>query len=166
MLAEYAFTCCRVCGGDINLDAEICPICGSQQQVKNMASYTLQIIGLAVLGFFGITLLGIMSAYAIPKLIIIRTNTCNAIALRNVTTAKAGLEMFRSRNGRFPETLDTISFAPDDGVTVTLLNTSVGNYRLVGFHKRGDREYSTVSDTASIFTRERNRPGSRYVLVE
>jgi predicted nucleic acid-binding Zn ribbon protein len=166
MVAEYAFRCCRVCGGDINLDAQICPFCGSLQQAKKKNGSTLLIIGLAVLGFFGIMSVGIISAFTIPRFIGFRTNTCNAIALRNVSTAKSGLEMFRFRNGRLPETLDTISFAPDDGVTVTLLKSAAGNYRLVGFHKQGDREYLAVSGKTVIFCRERDRPGTKYLQVE
>lgn len=166
MVEEYAFKCCRVCRGDINLDVLICPFCGSRQQVKQNTGVPWVTVALALLGVCCIMFFGIMSAFAIPRLHVVRTSTSNARALKNVRAAKSGVETFRSRNGMLPARLETIPFIPDDGVTVCLQISPVGTYQLRGFHERGDREYVAFSGNTAFFFRERDRPGAKFVPVE
>lgn len=166
MMGEFAFKCCRICGGDITIDAQICPLCSSRQQPEKRFCSSGLIIALAGLGFIGIMLLGIMSAHAIQQFVCFRTDTCNAAALKNVKAAKVGLDKYFVRNGRFPDTLDQIFFKPDDGVTVTLIKTADSkSYDLVSFHTQGNKEYLAESENMGIFYRKRNKPGLRYFVV-
>jgi RNA polymerase subunit RPABC4/transcription elongation factor Spt4 len=105
-MTEFSFKYCRVCGGDIELDAQTCPLCSSRQEVvKNYFSIGF-IIFLAIAAFIAIILLGIASARAIPQFIRFRTNTSNAIAVKSVRVAQSRLEEHTSCNGRYPNTLD------------------------------------------------------------
>lgn len=166
MMNGFAFKCCRICGGDITTDAQICPLCSSLQQPEIKSCSTRLIIALAGLGFIGITLLGIMSAHAIQHFVSLRINTCNAVALKNIKAAIVGLDKFFAQNGRFPDTLDQILFRADDGVTVTLTETSDSRkYRLVSFHAQGDEEYLAMSGKIRIFYTKRNKPGYGYFVV-
>ncbi len=164
-MGEYAYKCCRICGSDITIDAEICPLCSSRQQPGKRLISTGLIIALAALGFFGIMLLGIMSAHAIQQFICFRTTTCNTAALKNLKAAKVGLDQYFARNGRYPETLDQVFFKPDDGVSVTFNKVADKSYRLVSFHKQGDREFLAVSGKMGIYCKKRSRSPFRYVMV-
>jgi predicted nucleic acid-binding Zn ribbon protein len=107
-MAEFSFKYCRVCGGDIELDAQTCPLCSSRQQVvKNYFSIGF-IICLAIVSLIAIIFLGIVSARAIPQFIRFRSHTCNAIAVKNVKVAQSQLEAYYSHKGRYPNTLDHI----------------------------------------------------------
>ncbi|MDD2337680.1 MAG: hypothetical protein PHD01_14020 [Geobacteraceae bacterium] len=166
MMRGFAFKYCRICGGDITTDAQICPLCSSLQQPDKKFCSTRLIIALAGLGFIGITLLGVMSAHAIQQFVSFRTNTCNAAALENIKTAIVGLDQFFAQNGRFPDTLDQILFRPDDGVTVILTETSDRRkYSLVSFHVQGDKEYLAMSGKMGILYTKRNKPGFGYFEV-
>lgn len=165
MTGEFTYKSCRICGGDINIDTQICPLCSSRQKPGKRLSSTGLILALAGLGFFGIMLLGIMSAHAIQQIICSRTNSCNVAAVKNVIAAKIGLDRYFARNGQFPEKLDQIFFKPDNDVTVTLNKTAGRSYSLVSFHAQGDKEYLAVSGKTGIYFKERNQPGSRYFLV-
>jgi predicted nucleic acid-binding Zn ribbon protein len=166
MVEDFSYICCRVCGGEIPLDAQTCPLCSSRQQIETRIWSSLMIIALALVGFVGIVFLGILSARAIPEFACFRSNTCNAIALKNIRGAKSGLENYFSRNGRYPDTLGQIMFTPEEGVTVTLSKVSDRNYLLLGRHERGDREYLAVSGKDGIFSREKNQPGLQFVAVK
>lgn len=159
------YKCCRICGGEITIDAEICPLCSSRQQPAKRVISTGLIIALAGLGFFGIMLLGIMSAHAIEQFICFRTTTCNAVALKNVKTAKVGLDRYFARNGRYPETLEQIFFEADDGVTVTFNKVADKSYRLVSFHKQGDKVFWAVSGKMRVYCKKRSRSPFRYVMM-
>jgi len=166
MMVSFAFKCCRVCGGDIDLEVDICTLCGSRQRVEKRFGSNGLLIVLAALGFFGIMLLGIMSARAIPQFISIESKNCNAAALESVNSAKSGMEMYYSMNGRYPDTLAQIFFKPEDGVTVTLKISSDKSNVLVGLHERGDKEYLVIPGKAAIYCRDRHRQGARFVPVE
>lgn len=155
MVVGFAFKCCRICGGDIDLNEQTCPLCSSRQQPEKRFCSTGLIIVLALLGFFGIMLLGIMSAQAIQQIITVRTNTCNTTALNTIRSAKIGVAKYFARNNRFPETLDQIYFKPEDGVTLTLNTSADSSYRLVSFHAKGDKEYLAVSGKMEISYKER-----------
>jgi hypothetical protein len=157
MMAEFASKSCRICGGYITTDAEICPLCCSRQHPEKNFFSTGLIIPLAGLGFFGVMLLGIMSAHAIQHLIHYRTSTCNAAALKNVKAAKGAVDHYIAHNARNPETLEQLNFKPDDGVTVSLTKNSDSSYTLVSFHKQGDEEFLAVSGTNRYFCKKRNQ---------
>jgi RNA polymerase subunit RPABC4/transcription elongation factor Spt4 len=107
-MSEFSFKYCRVCGGDIDLDAQTCPLCSSRQQVeKNFFSIGF-IIFLAIVSFIAIIFLGIVSARAIPHFISFQTNTRNAIAMNSVRVTQSRLEEYYSRKGCYPDTLDHI----------------------------------------------------------
>ena len=165
MIGEFALKSCRLCGGDINISAQICPLCSSRQKPEKKLRSTGLIIALAGLGFFGIMLLGIMSAHAIQQIICSRTNDCNVAAVKNVTAAKIGLDRYFAQNGQFPQSLDQIFFKPEKDVTVDFNKTAGRSYRLVSFHAQGDKEYLAVSGKTGIYVKERNQPGSRYFRV-
>ncbi|RQW82784.1 MAG: hypothetical protein EHM79_17555 [Geobacter sp.] len=162
MTGEFTYKSCRICGGDITIDDQICPLCSSRQKPGKRLSPTGLNITLAGLGFFGIMLLGIMSAHAIQQIICSRTNDCNVAAVKNVKAAKTGLDRYFAQNGQFPETLGQIFFKPDNDVTVALNKTAGRSYRLVSFHAQGDKEYLAVSGKAEIYFKGRNQPGSQY----
>lgn len=155
MMGEFAYKYCRICGGDITIDAEICPLCSSRQQPEKRFISTGLIIALACMGFFGIMLLGVMSAHAIQQFICFRTTTCNAAALKNAEAAKVGLDQYFARNDRYPESLDQILFKPDDGVSVTFNKVSDKSYRLASFHKQGDKEFLAVSGITRIYCKKK-----------
>ena len=165
MTGEFTYKSCRICGGDINIDALICSLCSTRQKPENRFNSTGLLITLAGLGFFGIMLLGIMSAHAIQQIICSRTNDCNVAAEKNVKAAKIGLDRYFAQNGQFPDTFDQIFFKPDNDVTVALNKTADRSYWLVSFHAQGDKEYLAVSGKSGIYFKERSQPGSRYFLV-
>ncbi len=68
MVVEFALKFCRICGGDIDVDEQTCGLCNSRQQPEKRFCSTGLIIVLVLLGFFGIMLLGIMSAHAIQQI--------------------------------------------------------------------------------------------------
>lgn len=162
-MGEFTYKNCRICGGDIPIDAEICHLCSSRQQPEKRFFSTGLIIALACMGFFGIMLLGIMSAHAIQQFICFQNTTCNAAALKNAKAAKVGLDQYFARNGRYPETLDQIFFNPDDGVSVTFHKVSDNSYRLDIFHKQGDKEFLSFSGTTRIYCKKK-KSGFRNVM--
>jgi hypothetical protein len=166
MMGEFVYKCCRICGSDITIEAEICPLCSSRQQPEKRVISTGLIIALAGFGFFGVMLLGIISAHAIQQFICFRTTTCNAAALNNLKAAKVGLDQYFARNGRYPETLDQIFFKHDDGVSVTFNKVADKTYRLVSFHKQGDREFLAISGKMGMYSKNWSESSFRYVMVD
>ena len=103
-MADFSFKYCRVCSGDIKLDAKICPLCSSRQQiVKNNFSNRF-IIFLAIVSYIAIIFFGIMSARAIPHFISFETTTDNAIALKSAKISQRR----PAQKGRYPDTLDHV----------------------------------------------------------
>jgi hypothetical protein len=158
MMAEFALKCCRVCGSDINIDAETCPLCSSRQHPKKPCSLTV-IIVFALLGFLCITLLGIMSAHAIQQAISSRTDFSNEIAIQNVSLAKIAVDNYVAHYGRIPVNLDNITFQADDDVMIILQNTSAKSYRLISSHEQGDKEYLVFSGKNTMYCQKKGTPG-------
>ncbi len=156
MMVEYSFKYCRICGGDISIDAEICPHCSSRQQPGKTFCSTGIIIVLALIGFFGITLLGIMSAHAIQHLMYVRTSSFNRLALNNIQAAQKSVENYVLHSGSYPKNLAQTSFTPDKGVTVDLREDSAGSYSLVGFHKQGNMVYLIIAGNSTIYYKKKN----------
>lgn len=73
MTVEYAFKRCRVCGGDIDPDVLMCPLCGTCQRTDKKLGSTATMVVMAVLGFLVIILFGILSIFAIPRFLGIDT---------------------------------------------------------------------------------------------
>ncbi|MRR05787.1 MAG: hypothetical protein EG828_02415 [Deltaproteobacteria bacterium] len=107
-MAEFSFKYCRVCGGDIELDARICPLCSSRQQVVTNNFSIGFIIFLVIVSFIVIIFFGIMSARAIPHFIRVQTTTSNEIALKSVKISRRWLKEYSSHKGRCPDTPDHI----------------------------------------------------------
>jgi hypothetical protein len=156
MTEDYSFKTCRICGGDITIDAEICPLCSSRQKETKSSLSTGIIIFLSLIGFIGISFLGIMSSHAIQQIISVRTSYSNRLALKNVQEAKSVVENYFSGKGCLPDTLAQSNFEPDKDVTIHLQKISVGRYSLVGFHSQGDMEYLAVSGKNRIYCKKRN----------
>jgi hypothetical protein len=166
MVVDFALRFCRICGGDIDVEEQTCPLCNSRQQPDKRLCSTGLIIVLALLGFFGIMFLGIISAHAIQQILSVRTNTNNTTALNTISSAKIGVDKYFARNGQFPKTLDQIYLKPEDGVTLTLNTSADSSYRLVSFHTKGNKEYLAVSGKVKIYYKERKQTGLRYPLVQ
>jgi len=158
MMAEFALKCCRVCGSDIHIDVETCPLCSSRQHPDKKPCSTTVIIVFALLGFLCITLLGIMSAHAIQQAICSRTDFSNEKAKQNVSLAKTAVENYIAHHGRIPANLGQISFQADEGVMVILQKTSEERYRLISTHDQGDRNYLVFSDKNTIDCQKKDNP--------
>jgi len=164
MMAEFALKSCRVCGGDIHIDAETCPLCSSRQHPEKKPCSTIIIIIFALIGFSCITLLGIMSAHAIQQVIYSRTSSSNDKALQNISRAKITVDNYITHHGRIPGNLGQTTFQADEGVVVTLQKSSGESYRLISFHDQGDREYLFFSENDALYCQKKGQPGLHYVL--
>lgn len=161
MMDEFALKCCRVCGSDIHIDTETCPMCSSSQRPEKKPFSTIIIIVFALLGFLCITLLGIMSAHAIQQVIYHRMNSSNEMALRNLSRAKIALDDYVAHHGRIPENLGEISYRSDEGVLIVLQKTSAKSYRLISSHDLGDREYFVSSKNNTMYYQKTRQSGAR-----
>jgi hypothetical protein len=164
MMEAFSFKSCRICGSDIHIDAQVCPLCSSRQQPKKIYSMGV-ILTLAVLGFLGILILGVISAHAIQQFISIRTNTSNGLALHDIKTAKMCVNSYIAREGRLPENLAVTSFTPGNEVTVILQKVRDRNFRLRCFHADGDKEYLSDSWDMAIYYKQRKQSGFRNDLT-
>lgn len=141
-------------------------MCSSHQHFEKRYCSTAIIIALAVAGFFGIMLLGIMSAHAIQQFIDIRTEACNNSALKSIRSARTGLDTYVSAYNRLPATFNDLHFKPDNGVTILLEKTSENKCKLTSFHLNGDREYLAFSGKSEICFKKRHQPGFRYLITD
>lgn len=158
MIAEFEFKECRICGGDIQINAETCPLCSSRQRSDKIIYSTKVLLFFAVLGFICIMFLGIMSAHAIQQFICKRTTTCNEQAILHVTRAKISVENYVARYGRVPENLTQVTFQAEDGVSVILQKAPGNRYRLISFHDQGDNKYFAFSGNEVIFFQKKGQP--------
>lgn len=156
---------CRFCGSDVLVGVEFCPKCGGNQSLRSKEPVTVRLVLLVAAGLFGIILLGIASAVALPRLASGRTRECNAVTYRNMVSAKQAMDSYFLGNGVYPDTVEQLRFKAGEGVSVNLIKTGERMCTLVGVHVNGTKEFATCSGESDIYCRNRTVPGSKFLAV-
>lgn len=146
---------CSECGEGINSRAEICPKCGVRQLMpKKSSSSAVAIIVVVILAGLGsIAVIGIMSAIAIPQFASYRQKAYNSAALTDLKNVKTGVEAHYADKGKYPASLDQITYIPSTGVSVAYEKTGKDGYVITSVHNDGDKVYLGSSDGSQILWR-------------
>ena len=71
-------------------------------------------------------------------------------SLRNLLTV---LEAYQADHQKYPQTNESLSFKPDDGVTASFVTSSDGqHYFAVAFHREGNCYYFAFSESSLIWS--------------
>jgi len=156
---------CRFCGGDVLVSVEFCPKCGGNQPLRSTGPVNGRLVLLVAAGLFGIILLGIAGAVALPRLASGRTRECNTVTYGNVVSAKQAMDSYFLSTGVYPDTVEQLRFKADEGVSVNLIKTGELMFTLVVVHVNGTKEFAACSGETDIYCRNRTVPGSKFLAV-
>ncbi len=110
---------CSTCGAVIKLKSLSCPRCGTKQIQTNKGGLPGAVIALAA-GVFGIAIIGIIAAIAIPQFHAYRTKAYQATVkneLRQIYTAQ---EVYFDEHDRYSGSLEELNYFPPLDVSIEI----------------------------------------------
>ncbi len=160
---------CRHCGSVITAKTLVCPACGKGQDAnsgkRSKAAMILVIV--LVAGFFGIAVLGIVAAIAIPQYAAYRSKGSDALARGELTKARAACDSYFAYNRYYPESLDQAGFKPAENVTVTYDREGETGYSITAAHQNGGKLFAaTLQDPAKVYVKAKDAPDSELKPLE
>jgi Tfp pilus assembly protein PilE len=120
-----------------------------------------------VAGFFGIAMLGIVAAIAIPQFTEYRSRGGDASARAELMKAQAACDTYLGTHETYPESLEQAGFKPAVNVTVDYQRVGDEGYSITAVHQNGRRVFAVVSnDAAKIYVKQKNAPDSEFKPLE
>jgi type IV pilus assembly protein PilA len=160
---------CRHCGSTITAKTLVCPTCGRGQDVNSGKTSKAAMIVVIVLvaGFFGIAVLGILAAIAIPQFAQYRSKGGDASARVELMKARAACDSYIANNKNYPESLTEAGFKPAENVMVNYEREGESSYRVTAVHRNGRRVFAVTSqDPAKVYAKQKDAPDSEFKPLE
>jgi Tfp pilus assembly protein PilE len=160
---------CRHCGSRITAKTLVCPACGRGQDVNSGKGSKAAMILVIVLvaGFFGIAVLGIVAAIAIPQFAEYRSRGGDALARVELMKARAACDSYSTNNKYYPESLNQTGFKPAENVTVNYEREGEASYRITAVHQNGRKVFAVTSqDTAKVYVKQKDAADSDFKPLE
>lgn len=161
---------CRHCGSAITVRTLVCPHCGMGQDVnagkRNNKAVMVVVVAMAAC-FFGIVVLGIVAAIAIPQYAEHRSRGGDALARGELMKARFACESYLETNGCYPESLEQAGFKPTGDATVKYERESDECYSITAVHQNGRRIFAVTSnDAANVYFKQKDEPDSEFKLLQ
>jgi Tfp pilus assembly protein PilE len=160
---------CRHCGSKISRKTLVCPTCGRGQDVNSGKTSKAAMIVVIVLvaGFFGIAVLGIVAAIAIPQFAQYRSKGSDALARVELMKARAACDSYIANTKSYPESLNQAGFQPAENVMVNYEREGEVNYRVTAVHRNGRKVFAVTSqDPTKIYAKQKEAPDSEFNPLE
>lgn len=160
---------CRHCGAAITARTLVCPNCGMGQDANAGKSnkVVMAVVIVLVAGFFGIAMLGIVAAIAIPQFAEYRSRGGVASARAELMKAQTACESFHEANENYPDSLEQAGFTPLENVTVNYERVGVEGYSISAIHQNGRRIFAVISDDgAKVYVKQKDAPDSEFKPLE
>ncbi len=160
---------CRHCGSAITAKTLVCPACGKGQDANSgkRSKAAMLLVIVVVAGFFGIAVLGIVAAIAIPQYAAYRSKGSDALARVELTKARAACESYFANTRYYPESLDQAGFKPVANVTVKYEREDEAHYSITAEHQNGGKLFAATSrDPAKVYVKQKGAPDSELKPLE
>jgi len=160
---------CRHCGSTITARTLVCPNCGLGQDANAGKSNKAVMVAVIVLvaGFFGIAMLGIVAAVAIPQFAEYRSKGGDASARAELMKARTACDSYFETNENYPESLEQAGFTPAENVTVNYAREVDGSFSISAVHQNGRRIFAATSnDSANLYVKQKDAPDSEFKPLE
>ncbi len=103
-----------------------------------------------VIGFFGIAMIGILAAIAIPQFSAYRMKAYNATAQHDLTACRTEVESYRATNSTYPTQPDQLQCTTSKNVALYYLPLGPDEYQLISYHDQGDKAFLRHSSSQEI----------------
>lgn len=160
---------CRHCGSRITAKTLVCPTCGRGQDVSSGKNSKMAMVLIIVLvaGFFGIAVLGIVAAIAIPQFAEYRSKGGDAVARVELMKARDACDNYITNNRNSPESLNQAGFKPAEKVMVKYEREGEVGYRVTAVHQNGRKVFAATSqEPARIYVKRKDAPDSEFKPLE
>jgi type IV pilus assembly protein PilA len=115
---------------------------------------------------FGIAIMGILAAIAIPQFAAYRMKAYNATAITELRNAKTSVDNYYVEHRVYPDTLEQVNYKKPEKVDVHFSELQADKYTIVSAHQNGDKEYAAKSDSSSLLYRSRRDQAGEFVPIE
>jgi Tfp pilus assembly protein PilE len=120
-----------------------------------------------VAGFFGIAVLGIVAAIAIPQFAAYQSKGSDALARVELTKARAACDSYFDTAKNYPESLEQAGFKPAEKITVKYEREGEAGYRVTAEHQNGRKLFAATSqDPAKVYVKQKDAPDSELKPLE
>jgi TM2 domain-containing membrane protein YozV len=97
-----------------------------------------------------IPIIGILAAIAIPQFAAYREKAHNAAALADLKSCKAKAETYYTENRIYPMRTGQLSCGAAEGVAIYYLSLGTKDFRIISFHKEGEKAFLTGNAGSGI----------------
>jgi TM2 domain-containing membrane protein YozV len=118
-----------------------------QRQYPEVSSGVLVFVAA---GFFGIALLGILAAIAIPQFAAYRDRAYNVAARRDLQNCRLQAEAYFAENISYPTEASQLQCATANNVALYYLAIGPQAYQLISFHDQGKKAFLQDSDSLEM----------------
>ena len=156
---------CRHCGATITAKTLVCPNCGLGQDLNAGKSNKAVMVVVIVLvaGFFGIAVLGIVAAIAIPQFTEYRSRGGDASARAELMKARTACDNYLGTNENYPESLEQTGFKPAENVTVNYERVGDEGYSISAVHQNGRKIFAVTSNESDkVYVKQKDAPDSEF----
>lgn len=118
-----------------------------QRQYPEVSSGALVFVAV---GFFGLFILGILAAIAIPQFVAYREKAYNAAARSDLQNCRTQVEAYFVDNKSYPTEAGQLQCATADKVALYYLAVGPDAYQLISFHDQGNKAFLQDSDSLEM----------------
>ena len=111
---------CSNCGALIKIRSLSCPRCGKKQRKDGMGCLPTAAIAIGI-GFFGIAIIGILAAIAIPQFVAYRTRSYEASVKSELSEVCEAEGNYYSQNSRYTDSLEALGYVARPNIAIHIV---------------------------------------------
>jgi len=119
-----------------------------------------------IIPMFGIALIGILAAIAIPQYASYREKASNALVTSDIRACKQQAEALFAERMSFPTQAEDLHCQPSAGVSLFYLTFGFDEFQIIGYHADGKKAFLAASSSDGLTENSRqeieNQLGQRY----